>query len=355
MNLIDEPVDIRKDEELDVQKLEEFLKDNIPGLDGDITVKQFKQGYSNLTYLIQSKNRELVLRRPPFGKKAKTAHDMSREFRILKAIKPSFHYCPEPVLYSEDLSVIGCPFYVMERIRGIILRRDFPEGLHLPPQDVRKLCEKLTDVLCELHSIDYKQIGLENFGKPDGYVRRQVEGWSRRYRDAKTEDAPDYEKVMQWLHDNMPEDSTSPCVIHNDYRFDNVVLDADDPFKIIGVLDWEMSTIGDPLMDLGGALAYWTERSDPDELQLMRVSPTTVDGMLTRKEMVDLYLDKMGLKIDSFDFYLCFGIFRVAVISQQIYYRYFHGQTKDERFGMLIYAVKLFEEVVLRMIEGIEW
>ena len=355
MKIIDEPVEMRKDEELDVRRLEEFLRDRIPGLKGNISVRQYKGGYSNLTYLIQSENREMVLRRPPFGKKAKTAHDMSREYTILKAIKPAFRYCPEPLLYSDDLSVMGAPFYLMERIRGIILRKDFPEGLVLSPRDVKRLCERLIDVLCELHSLDYRKIGLDNFGRPEGYVRRQVEGWSKRYRDARTEDAPDYEKVMRWLSDNMPPDSDRPCVIHNDYRFDNVVLDESDPFRIIGVLDWEMATIGDPLMDLGNALAYWSERSDPAELQFMRVSPTTADGMLTRREVVRLYMDKIGMSAGPFNFYLCFGLFRVAVICQQIYYRYYHGQTKDERFGALISAVRLFENFAHGVMDGSKW
>ncbi len=353
--MIDEPSEMREDEKLDIYRLEEFLKDNIPGINGPVSVAQYKDGYSNLTYLVRAGTREMVLRRPPFGKKAKSAHDMSREYRVLEAIKPLFNYCPEPLLYSEDTGVMDAPFYLMERIKGTILRKDIPEDIALSPGDVPKLCERLIDVLCELHSLDYKKAGLEDFGKPEGYVRRQVEGWSRRYRDAKTEDAPDYERVMQWLFDNMPMDCETPCLIHNDYRFDNVVLHPDDPLNIIGVLDWEMTTIGDPLMDLGNSLAYWTERKDPGELQLMRVSPTIAEGMLTRKEVADLYMKKIGRTLESFDFYYCFGLFRVAVICQQIYYRYYHGQTRDERFGALISAVRLFENLAHKVIEESKW
>ena len=351
MNLIDSAVPVREGDELDLRRVESFLKENIPGPTGDLRLDQFPSGYSNLTYLVRSGERELVLRRPPPGKKAKTAHDMLREYRILKALKPVFPYVPTPLAYCDDLSIIGSPFYVMERIKGLILRKDLPEGLQLRAADASRLCENLIGVLCELHGLDYRAVGLEGFGKPQGYVRRQVEGWSNRYRDARTEDAPDYETVMRWLHDHMPADSDQPAVIHNDFKFDNVVLDPQNPLQIIGVLDWEMATIGDPLMDLGGSLGYWVDRDDPQNMHLIRTLPTTAEGMLTRRELVELYLTKTGRRIECFDFYLCFGFFRLAVIAQQIYYRYYHGQARDERFKMLIVAVQVLEEAALRVME----
>jgi len=341
---------IREGEDFDIRNVETFLRDSIPGLEGDLTVAQFPGGHSNLTYLIRFGNRELVFRRPPFGRKVKTAHDMGREYRILKALRKAFPYCPEPLAYSEDESIIGCPFYVMERLRGIILRKNLPEGLALTPAEAGLLCERLTDVFVELHRIDYKKIGLEGFGKPLGYVRRQVEGWSKRYRAARTPDAPDFEVVMAWLYEKMPPESPLVSVIHNDYRFDNVVLDPLDPFRIIGVLDWEMATIGDPLMDLGATLAYWVNRDDPPAMQAIRMVPTHIPGMFTREELIRRYSEQMGILITN-SYYYCFGIFRLAVIAQQIYYRFFHGQTKDERFKLMIVAVRVLEETARKMIE----
>ena len=350
MSALDEPVKIRDGEELDVVKVRSFLMDSIPGLSGDITVKQFPSGYSNLTYFITIGNREMVLRRPPFGKKAKTAHDMSREYRVLSALKPHFPYCPEPLVYSEGEGVMDCPFYVMERIKGIIFRKNLPPEITLDPAQAHTISENLIRVLSELHNLDYIKSGFGDFGKPEGYVKRQVEGWSRRYRDARTPDAPDYEKVMQWLQEKMPPDTDRPCLIHNDYKFDNAVLDPSDPLKIIGILDWEMATIGDPFMDLGSSLAYWIEKDDPPAMQLIRMMPTNIEGMLTRKEQVRLWADLTRRSVDTFDFYYCFGLFRYAVIAQQIYYRFYHGQTRDQRFGLLIHLVKILENCALELI-----
>lgn len=349
-DVTDRATSIRSGEELDAKRVLEYLKDNIPGLNGDIEIKQFPSGFSNLTYSVKVGSREMVLRRPPFGKKAKTAHDMGREYKILSALKPVFPYCPEPVLYTEDENIMGCPFYLMERIQGIILRKDLPKGMDLNPKDARTLSENLITILCKLHSVDYTKAGLADFGKPEGYVKRQVEGWSGRYRDAKTPDAPDFEKVMQWLHDKMPGESGIVGIIHNDYKFDNAVLDQSNPTEIIGILDWEMATLGDPLMDLGSSLGYWVEKNDPASMQPLRQMPTNLEGMLTRKEQVALYSELMGVKIDNFDFYYCFGLFRLAVIAQQIYYRYYNGQTKDERFKMLIFAIKILEATALNVI-----
>jgi len=351
MDLIDGAASVREGEQLDLARVEEFLKDSIPGLSGKLEIGQFPSGFSNLTYLISVGDREMVLRRPPFGRKAKTAHDMGREYRILKALRPVYPYCPDPLVYTEDESVMGCPFYVMERIKGIILRKNLPKGLTLSPADARALCERLIDVHRELHSIDYRAVGLGDFGKPEGYVKRQVEGWSGRYRDARTPDAPDFEAVMGWLAAKMPPDSPHHSIVHNDYKFDNVVLDAANPLKIIGVLDWEMAALGDPLMDLGSSLAYWVEKNDPDNLQMIRMMPTNIEGALTRDELVARYAERSGVPVGGFDYYYCFGLFRLAVIAQQIYYRYYHRQTKDERFAMLIFAVKILEETALRVIE----
>jgi aminoglycoside phosphotransferase (APT) family kinase protein len=351
-NLLDKPKGIRAGEELDQAVLEAFLKDSIPGLSGPISIKQFPSGHSNLTYLVTIGDREMVLRRPPFGTKAKTAHDMSREYKILKALQPVYRYAPEPWVYTEDETVMGCPFYVMDRVKGLILHRDLPPELKLSPEEVRQLFVRLVEVLHELHSVDYEKAGLANFGKPAGYVKRQVEGWSKRYRAARTPDAPDCEEVMAWLLDKMPGESDQPAIIHNDYKLDNVVLDADDPLQVVGVLDWEMATLGDPLMDLGGSLAYWVQPGDPDDLQIMRLQPTNLPGALTREEMVELYSRLTGRQIDNFDFYYCFGLFRLGVIAQQIYYRFYHGQTQDQRFKALVFGVTVLDKQARRVISG---
>jgi aminoglycoside phosphotransferase (APT) family kinase protein len=351
MDFSDKAKQIREGEELDTSKIESFLKDSIPGLNGELAIQQFPSGHSNLTYLLRVGDTDLVLRRPPFGTKAKTAHDMGREYKMLSALRPVFPYCPEPLVYTEDESIIGCPFYVMERLQGIILRKDLPKGMTLSSEQAGALCEKLLDAHVELHSINYKQIGLASYGKPEGYVRRQVEGWSKRYRAARTPDAPDFEAGMTWLNEKMPADSKKPGIVHNDFRFDNVVLDANDPMKIIGVLDWELSTIGDPLMDVGNSLAYWIQPSDPPEMQAMRLMPTDLEGMYTREKLVQRYAEKSGREFGNIDFYYCFGMFRLAVIAQQIYYRFYHGQTKDQRFQTMIYAVQVLEKASQRVIE----
>ncbi len=348
---MDEATTVRKGEALDSRKVETFLRDVISGLEGEMTIQQFPSGASNLTYLVTVGEREMVLRRPPLGTKAKSAHDMGREYRVLKALGPVYPYCPRPLAYTEDPDVMGCSFYVMERIRGIVLRRDIPESMGLSPGDMTRLCENLFKVLYELHSVDYRKIGLESLGKPEGYVERQVTGWSRRYRAARTPDVPEAEVIMCWLKEKMPLDTDVPCLIHNDFKFDNVVLDPENPLKIIGVLDWEMTTLGDPLMDLGGTLAYWVEAGDPQEMQLMRSVPTNAEGALKRRELVALYERLSGRTIHHYDFYLCFGLFKLAVIVQQIYYRYYHGQTQDIRFQKMGYVVGILEKAAMTIIE----
>ena len=345
------PTKVRQGEELKERAVEEFLKDNIKGLEGALDIAQFPSGFSNLTYMIRVGETELVLRRPPFGTKAKSAHNMSREYHILSALHPVFPYAPNPFVYTEDTSIIGCPFYVMERIKGIILRKDMPIGMEMSHEDARRLCENLIDLHFELHSIDYKEVGLGNFGRPVGYVKRQVEGWSKRYLAAKTEDAPGFERIMEWLDEKMPPERTRPSIIHNDYKLDNLVLDPENPLRIIGILDWEMATIGDPLMDLGSSLAYWVQKDDPEEFQSIRLMPTNIPGALTREELVARYSEQSGILIDNFDFYFCFGLFRLAVIAQQIYYRYYHGQTKDKRFKTLIFAVHNLEKIATRVMK----
>ncbi|MEW5735618.1 MAG: phosphotransferase family protein [Thermodesulfobacteriota bacterium] len=351
MDLLDKAKTAREGEEIDPEAVARYLEKTVPGFIGPLTILQYPSGHSNLTYLLKAGEREMVLRRPPIGTKAKTAHDMGREFRILSALSPHFP-CPRPLAYCEDPAVMGCPFYVMEKISGIILRKDFPPELGMTPDRVRKLCENLIALQAKLHMLPVEEMGLSDFGKPEGYVQRQVEGWSKRYRNARTEDAPDFEKIMQWLAASLPGGPARAAIIHGDYKFDNVILDPADPLKIIGVLDWEMATVGDPLMDLGSSLAYWVQADDPEEVQAVRMMPTDAPGALKRSEMVRLYEEITGTKIENFAFYHCFGLFRLAVIAQQIYYRFFHGQTKDPRFARLIFAVHILEQAADQVVRG---
>jgi len=353
MALTDQSTQIRAGEELDAALIDPYLKNHIAslvGVDDTPRISQFPGGASNLTYLVQYPHQEFVLRRPPFGQKARSAHDMGREFRIINQLKDAFPYCPKAFVHCTDESVIGAEFYVMERIRGIILRSDLPPELKLDASQTEHLCKSFIDRLVELHQVDYQACGLADLGKPQGYVERQVRGWSERYDKARTPDAPDWTSVKAWLVDKMPPDHPVPALIHNDYRFDNVLLDPDNPMQIIGVLDWEMTTLGDPLMDLGNTLAYWIEASDPAPVQLMRRQPSHAPGMLSRQAFVAYYAERSGIKIDNVDFYYTYGLFRLAGIVQQIYYRFFHGQTQDKRFAQFIHMNTLLEQMSLQVI-----
>ncbi|MBS4150457.1 phosphotransferase family protein [Stutzerimonas balearica] len=343
MALADQTTPIREGEELPADVIDRYLKAHMEGLEGTPRISQFPGGASNLTYLLQYDNRELVLRRPPFGQKAKSAHDMGREYRILNQLNQGFPYCPKAYVHCTDESVIGAKFYVMERVKGIILRSDFPPELDLDERQTRALCESFIDKFVELHNVDYQACGLADLGKPEGYVQRQISGWTDRYERALTPDAPAWTAVKEWLVDKMPADHPKPGIVHNDYRFDNVILDPADPMQIIGVLDWEMTTIGDPLMDLGNTLAYWIQADDPQPMQLMRRQPSHRPGMHSRQGFVDYYAARAGIEIPCIDFYYTYGLFRLAGIVQQIYYRYYHGQTKDKRFGQFIHMNQLLE------------
>lgn len=324
----------RAGEELDAGVLARYLEDRLPAFGGPLEVRQFPGGASNLTYLLRAGGREWVLRRPPFGTKARSAHDMGREYRILSRIHGAFPHAPQPLLFCADREVLGEEFYLMERLPGLILRRDLPDGLELSALQARALCENLVDVHADLHAVDYEAAGLGELGHPAGYAARQVEGWSQRYRAARTDDVPDNEPLMAWLAANLPPDTGHAALIHNDYKFDNVVLAPHDGgWRITGVLDWEMATLGDPLMDLGASLAYWVQADDPEPLRQIRMLPTHLPGMLRRAELVEYYCARTGRAAGRFDFYYVYGLFRLAVIVQQIYYRFVLGQTKNPRFA----------------------
>lgn len=324
----------RPGEELDPARVADYLGKQLPGFAGPVEIAQFPGGASNLTYLVRGAAGEWVLRRPPFGTKAPSAHDMGREYRILSHIHDAFSYAPRPVLFCADRGVLGEEFYLMERLKGLILRRDLPAGMRLSPARATALCRNLVDVHAELHTIDPEAAGLGELGRPEGYVARQVAGWSNRYRAARTDDVPDNESLMDWLAANRPPEAARAAIIHNDYKFDNVVLgETANGWHITGVLDWEMATIGDPLMDLGASLAYWVQADDPEPLRRIRMLPTHLPGMMRRAEVVDYYCARTGTQPVRFDFYYVYGLFRLAVIVQQIYSRFLLGQTKNPRFA----------------------
>ena len=343
MDFTNPTITVREGEEIDATRVDAFLRERIPGLEGEMKVLQFPNGASNLTYLLVFGDRELVLRRPPHGTKAKSAHDMSREYRVLSGVKKAYPHVPEVLLYTDDESIIGSEFYITKRVLGNLVLREFPPEWGFNPDHCRKFCLRFLDRLIELHQVDYRAVELENLGKPQGYATRQILGWNKRYVNARTDDAPDCEEVRTWLEERIPSESRA-CIIHGDFRIDNLLVDPHDPFNIVAVLDWEMATLGDPLMDLGNSMAYWIQADDGPGLLSLRKQPSNAAGMLTRDEMVAYYAERTGTEVEDFDFYLVYGVFRLVVILQQIYYRYYHGQTKDERFAVMIRSVRELEK-----------
>lgn len=347
---LDKTRDVRSGEELDADKLAAYLSEQLPQFDGALSIEQFPAGHSNLTYCVHIGDSQFVLRRPPFGSKVKSAHDMGREYQVLSKLHAAYGPAPEPLVYCEDDAVIGAPFYLMRRVEGVILRKDLPSGMEISPELARAMSESFIDNLAALHALNYEQIGLADLGKPQGYVERQVAGWTKRYAGSQTDEITEVEPVAKWLSENMPTDGAA-SLIHNDYKYDNVVLAVDDLTKIVGVLDWEMATLGDSLMDLGTAISYWIDPDDPDDLQLIRWGPTTQPGCMNRQQLVDYYAQQTGRDTSQMVFYLAFAFFKTAVIAQQIYYRYHQGLTKDERFAFFIEATRILMRAALRTIE----
>jgi aminoglycoside phosphotransferase (APT) family kinase protein len=347
---LDKTKPIREGEQLDLSRLEPYLRDHLPSVTGPLAVEQFPHGHSNLTYLVRSGNKEFVLRRPPFGNQVKTAHDMGREYRVLSRLAKVFAPAPMPYLYCDDETVLGAPFYLMERRHGIVLRRSPQPSLTIDPPTMRRLAESLIDNLAALHTLDYKAAGLGDLGKPEGYVQRQVTGWTERYRKAQTDEVASMEQLAEWLARNMPKECGA-SLIHNDYKFDNLLLDASDITRIVAVLDWEMSTLGDPLMDLGTTLGYWVQAGDSKLLESFVVGPTALPGSLTRRELVDRYQQQTGHNVGNMLFYYVFGLFKTSVVIQQIYARYVRGFTRDERFAQMNQVVANMSQAGVQAVE----
>lgn len=347
---IDRPQNIRPGEELDSIKLKAYLKAHVPELTGDIVVKQFPGGHSNLTYMVRVGDREVVLRRPPFGREIKTAHDMGREYHILSHLAPVYPLVPKPLVYCEDKSVLGAPFYIMERLTGVILRADPPKEMDLSPQVMARLSEAFIENLVAIHNVNLNAAGLSEFGHPEGYVERQVQGWTKRYYDAQTDEIQQIDDVIDWLGQNIPPESGT-ALIHNDYKYDNLVLDPADPSKIIGVLDWEMATVGDPLMDLGTTLGYWVDADDPPEVKALALNLTALPGNMNRMQLAERYSELRGCELTHLLFYYIYALFKIAVIVQQIYTRYKAGYSQDERFAIMIEVVRVMGKAAVRALE----
>ena len=335
---IDTPKNIRDGEEFPIENLEIFLKENDFEIN-NLIFKQFPSGYSNLTYFLKSSSKEFVLRRPPFGAKSlKGGHDMLREYNVLKNLKSQFNKVPKVHLYCDNDDIIGAPFYIMDRVEGYIIRPNLQEQDSPGEEVIKNVSDSLVSTLVELHNVDINEANLNNLGKIDGYVKRQVEGWIKRYNHSKTDIIANMDFVAKWLNDNQPLE-VEGSIVHNDFKYDNLVLDKNNHSKITAVLDWEMATIGDPFMDLGTTLGYWMDKNDLPELKLFQLSATTLEGNPTREGILEMYESKSGKTIPNPVFYYVFGLFKIAVIAQQIYFRYKKGFTKDRRFGLLNLAV----------------
>lgn len=351
MTTIDLAGEIRKGEELDEGRLTSHLRAFLPEAAGGISVRQFPGGHSNLTYLVTLGEREYVLRRPPFGSKVKSAHDMKREFTVLSRLSKVYPPAPEPVLFCDDDAVLGADFYLMKRIRGVIHRNRRPADFSMSSEEVRRTCEAFVENLVRLHSIDYEAAGLADLRREGEFVERQVLGWAKRYVGSQTDDIPEIDAVSQWLQDHIPRD-VGAVVVHNDYKFDNIVFDPEDGSRIIGVLDWEMATIGDPLLDLGVALGYWAEAEDEEEIKVVQCFLTTEPGAMNRLEIAELYSELSGRPIPDLNFYYVFALFKLATIVQQIYYRYAQGLTQDPRFASMIEMVRALGRKSIRAVES---
>src|SRR5438105_206682 len=314
MSIQDETITIRAGEEFDFPRVEQYLRDHIEGLgSGSLHVEQFPSGASNLTYLLQIGDWEGVLRRPPFGPVPPKAHDMERESGLLRKISPVFALAPKPYLFCNDLSIVGVPFYVMERRKGVVLNATFPPEVTPTEELCQRISHTVVETLVQIHAIDWQAAGLVEFGYPEGFLARQVKGWIERYFLAQTDEIPQVEPLTRWLTEHIPQ-SPAPALIHNDFKLNNMLLDTNDLARALAVLDWEMATIGDPLLDLAVSLSYWVHAVDPEELRTLLPTVTTFPGFISRGQFMEIYAQKSGRDLSSMDFYMIFAYFKLAVI-----------------------------------------
>ena len=328
-----ETVDVRKGEDFDLEAVERYLREHIENLpEGKFEVSQFPSGASNLTYLLKIDGWEGVLRRPPLGPVPPKAHDMGRESGILSRLGAVYPLAPKPYFFCEDESVMGAPFYVMERRTGVVLDESFPDDIRPNEELCRGISRTVVDTLVRLHAVDVEEAGLGDLGRPEGFLQRQTEAWISRYDKAKTEEIEEVGSLTDWLSRDVPE-SPAPTVIHNDYKLNNLVLNPEDLTEVRAVLDWEMATVGDPLFDLAVSLTYWIEPDDPDDLKAVMPTVTVTPGFMSRRELIDRYGGQSGRDLSNMHWYVFFGYFKLAAILQQIFARWENGQTEDERFA----------------------
>jgi aminoglycoside phosphotransferase (APT) family kinase protein len=338
----DNTIAVREGEAFDTARVLEHLRAQIPGVPtGELEVRQFPTGASNLTYLLRVDGWEAVLRRPPLGPVPPKAHDMEREGKLLHRLNAVFPLAPRPLLICTDAEVIGAPFTVMEYRPGIVVDARLPKGTEATPELGRRMAEAVVDTLVELHRVDHRAAGLEEMGRPEGFMQRQVDGWIGRYEKAATDEIPEVEPLIRRIRDAVPESGAAGAtVIHNDFKLNNLIFDAADLGRVTAVVDWEMATVGDPLFDLAIFLSYWIDSSDPPTMQALVPSATTLPQFPGRDALREMYAAKSGRDLSGLDWYMTFSYFKLAVILQQIYARYVRGQTRDPRFAGFGHAVR---------------
>jgi aminoglycoside phosphotransferase (APT) family kinase protein len=354
LQFLNRSVEVGPTEEVDLGKLESFLRERFPEAGEGLSVRHFGNGSSNLTYFVRLGSLDVVLRRPPLSGQANTAQDMGREYQILSRLNQVYTLAPRALVYCEDPTVLGVPFYLMEPIAGIVLTVSKSLETRLLTSKAKQMCKSFIENLAALHAVSFVDAGLGDLGKPEGYVERQVNGWIKRYYRSQVESITEVEKVSSWLSAHIPTRYRG-ALIHNDYHLGNVVFSSHNVGTLVGVLDWEMCTIGDPLMDLGTSLSYWVEPQDPEEIQnIGRITPV-IPGFVTRREFAELYAERSGQSLKDIAFYYAFGLFKTAVIVQQIYYRFQRGFMKDTRFagyfeiarGLILAAARASEHDVV--------
>jgi aminoglycoside phosphotransferase (APT) family kinase protein len=346
-------IPVRKGEELNLPVLEQFLRSHIGNLpNSPLELLQFSAGHSNLTYQIKVGEWEAVLRRPPLGPVAPKAHDMEREFKIISELHPVFSVTPKPILFSDQLDIVDSPFFIMERKNGIVIDTSFPDEITVTKELCQQLSEIMVNKLVELHGINYKETRLGAISKPEGFMERQIHGWIGRYERAKTDEVDAVDTLKKYLTEHIPVEP-SAAIIHYDYKFNNAMFN-ENLSEMVGLFDWEMTTVGDPLADLGVVMGYWHEVNDPEELKMgLGKAPVTVnEGFFTRKQFIELYAKKSGRDVTNMNYYLTFAYFKLAVICQQIYYRYKKGQTNDLRFANFNDKAKMLIEHAVKVASG---
>ena len=344
-------IPVRPDERFDEAKVAAYLRPKLAGADQPLTVRQFGGGAANLTYLLDYGRQQYVLRRPPLGPLAPSAHDMAREYRVLSVLYRSFPLAPQAYLFCDDPEIIGAPFLVMERRQGVVVRQSIPSLYDPIPDAPRRMSEALIDALADFHAVDYTPLGLESLGKPAGFIGRQIEGWYKRWQNAKLAELPEMDELYHWLRENKPPEGP-PSLVHNDYKLDNVMLAPADPGQLVAVFDWDMCTLGDPLNDLGALLCYWSEPTDPPYYQASSMMPTGDDRFLSRAGLVGRYAARSGRDVAPIRFYHALGLYRLVVIIAQIYLRFARGQTQDRRFAPFGERVPLLAQAARQVALG---